>query len=250
LQKILLANGYKEHGLKVSGIFDAATKANVEIFQLQHIDRSGRPLGADGVVGEKTWWALLNPSGEAQKNHLSPPASAGLTQARAALMDVCIAEHQKPVFEIPDGSNRSESIDAYWPASEFLGLPWCCAFVSWALKQATGKFPIGDTHHIGVQRMWLAAKNSGMKTDSPKPGDIFIQIMSGGKGHTGFVLGVSENGQTIYTCEGNAGNRLKLGQRDRSTIHHFIDCLQDGQADVFPRRSDLNFVNLDDEETR
>jgi hypothetical protein len=63
-------------------------------------------------------------------------------------------------------------------------------------------------------------------------------------------LSVSENGQTIYTCEGNAGNRLKLGQRDRSTIHHFIDCLQDGQADVFPRRSDLNFVNLDDEETR
>ena len=66
-------------------------------------------------------------------------------------------------------------------------------------------------------------------------GDVFVQIKSNGQGHTGFVVGLSEDDDTVYTCEGNCGNRLKLGRRRRREIHHYIDCLQDGQSMDFSR---------------
>jgi len=36
-----------------------------------------------------------------------------------------------------------------------------------------------------------------MDTPDSKPGDVFIQIKTGGKGHTGFVVSVSEDGKSI-----------------------------------------------------
>ena len=93
--------------------------------------------------------------------------------------------------------------------------------------------------------MWKAARRSEMQTSDPKPGDVFIQIKSGGKGHTGFVVGVSPNGKAIYTGEGNCGNRLKIGKRKRESINHFVDCLQDGQEIDFSR-SNFDIKAVDD----
>ena len=70
LQRLLLSNGYTEDGLGVSGLFDKATTTNVSTFQLQHIGQDGNALVADGVVEEKTWWALEHASGDDQRNHL------------------------------------------------------------------------------------------------------------------------------------------------------------------------------------
>jgi hypothetical protein len=98
--------------------------------------------------------------------------------------------------------------------------------------------------------MWVRAAELGMAEDQPKPGDVFIQIKTGGTGHTGFVVGLSEDGNVVYTCEGNCGNRVKYGQRPRSTIHHFIDCIRDGQGLDFPRGSNLQFEDVDGDGTR
>ena len=62
-------------------------------------------------------------------------------------------------------------------------------------------------------------------------------------------IGVSEDGRCVYTCEGNSGNRLKIGKRDKSTIQHYIDVFNDGQGLGFPRK-DFNVKNLKGSRTR
>lgn len=245
LQRLLRENGYGGADLATDGVFNEATRRQVEIFQAQHIDQSGKPLKVDGVVGEKTWWALLHPSGDAQRNYLPTPSVSGLTPTRKALMDLLVAEHRHDVKEVPDGTNRGPRIDQYWGNSGLIGQPWCCAFVSWALFQTLQSYPIGGIHHTGVQRMWVTAREQHQTTLEPKPGDIFVQLFRGGQGHTGFVVCVSADGKTIYTCEGNAGNRLKLGRRPASTIDGFIDCLQDGQTASFSPCPDVAFETLE-----
>ena len=49
------------------------------------------------------------------------------------------------------------------------------------------------------------------------------------------MVGVSYEDDLIYTCEGNAGNRLKFGRRNRKEITQYIDYLQDGQSLNFDR---------------
>jgi hypothetical protein len=248
VQGILAQQGYQD--VPRHGVFDEAMLRVVELFQLQHVDERGLALSSDGKIGSHTWWALLNPSGDAQKLNLTPPPPVGLTAARTSLLALLDKEHAKPVFESPDGSNRSADIDRYWGRTGVIAQPWCCAFVSWALNEALQQLPIGGKHHVSVQGMWVVAKELGMAVSAPKPGDVFIQLKSAGTGHTGFVVGVSKDGQTIYTCEGNCGNRLKYGMRSASSIHHFIDCIRDGQGDGFARGTDLKFEDLSAEGTR
>ncbi|MDH3386913.1 MAG: CHAP domain-containing protein [Gammaproteobacteria bacterium] len=249
LHHLLSAHGYFADRPPPDGIFETVTHDNVVLFQLQHVDRRGIALKADGVVGAKTWWALENPSGDAQRNHFQPYIPQGLEPKRRQLLELIYEEHGKPVFEVPDGSNRSPDIDGYWGQTGIIGQPWCCAFVSWALKEALGEYPIEGKHHIGVQNMWRAARRVEMETPAAKPGDIFVQIHSGGKGHTGFVVGVSTDGKSIYTGEGNCGNRLKIGKRRINTINHFIDCIRDGQTLEFGR-SKFDVAAVESQTTR
>ena len=249
LQKLLSSNGYFADRLPPHGIFEDVTHENVVLFQQQHIDKDGVTLEADGVVGKNTWWALKNPSGEAQRNHFHATIPDGLTDRRRQLLELIYEEHAKPVFEVPDGSNRSPQIDDYWGSTGVIGAAWCCAFVSWALFELLGGYPINGTHHLGVQRMWREARQLDLGTADPKPGDVFIQIKESGKGHTGFVVGVSLDGQHIYTGEGNCGNRLKIGRRSMDSIHHYIDCLDDEQTLDFAR-NDFDVTLVDAQGTR
>ena len=249
LQHLLSSHGYFEDRMPLDGIFEEVTHDNVVLFQLQHVDKRGIALVADGVVGSKTWWALENASGDAQRNHFQPFIPEGLMTRRRQLLELIYEEHDKPVFEVPDGSNRSPDIDRYWGQTGIIGHPWCCAFVSWALNEVLGIYPIEGKHHIGVQNMFRAARRAEMETAVPKPGDVFIQIKSGGKGHTGFVVGVSPDGKSIYTGEGNCGNRLKIGKRKLGSINHFLDCINDGQTLDF-KRSKFEVSDVGTQNTR
>ena len=58
-QQKLNAKGYKP-ALVTDGDFGPKTLAAVEWFQRTHKDTSGKPLVVDGIVGPKTWGALLS----------------------------------------------------------------------------------------------------------------------------------------------------------------------------------------------
>ena len=255
LQRLLLSNGYGagyHSPLFVTGFFGDNTEDQVEMFQLQHIGSDGEQLDSDGIVGAQTWWALENPSGASQKNNITHSdfsAIAGLTAIRASLIALLLEEHEKDVCETPDGSNQSRDIDQYWGELKIRGRPWCCAYVSWALFETLSDHPIGGVHNIGVIRMSRTAVRAGFEVMMPKPGDIFVQEKRRGKGHTGFVIGVSRDGQSIYTNEGNCGNRLKIGRRKISTITRFLDVLDDNQDDSWTR-GELNASDVSSDTDR
>lgn len=255
LQRLLLSNGYGaglQSSIGVTGFFDDNTEDQVEMFQLQHIGSDGEQLDSDGIVGTQTWWALENPSGASQRNNLVHndfSAVAGLTATRGALIALLLEEHERGVRETPDGSNRSRDIDQYWGDLKIRGKPWCCTYVSWALYETLVDHPIGGVHNVGVIRMSRTAVRAGFEVMMPKPGDIFVQEKRRGKGHTGFVIGVSHDGQTIYTNEGNCGNRLKIGKRKVSSITRFLDVLGDEQDDSWTR-GELNAADVSSDTDR
>jgi len=84
LQRLLSSHGYFKDRIPPNGIFEDVTHENVVVFQLQHVDVRGTPLEADGIVGKKTWWALENPSGDAQRNHFQPIIPDGKTRFRSS----------------------------------------------------------------------------------------------------------------------------------------------------------------------
>ena len=231
--------GYGQQ-LQVSGFPSAELWSSVELFQLQHVDRRGVPLEADGVVGPDTWWALENPSGVSQRNGytLALPPRAKLTPVRVKLQDILVAEYRKDVKEIPDGSNRAAgTIDTYWGTTGIIGQPWCCALVSEMLRRALGRYPLGE-HFVSVQEMYQRALELGLVVKHPRPFDIFIQLKSGGKGHTGFGSAFSVNG-VVATLEGNAGNRYKHGRRYLDTITAWIDPFRDAQVQLLQELPEL-----------
>ena len=230
LQRALIGQGYA--GVPLSGVFDAETRGALMEFQAQHVGESGRQLTIDGVAGPATCWAIEHASGALQRSGRARQDTRGLTSKRAELLDLVDGEHAKNVHENPDGSNRSPDIDRYFAGTGMIGLPWCCAFVTWALDRVVGGIP----RELSVHRLF--ERGSSRATTSPKPGDVFIQLFPAGKGHTGFVSGVSADGLSIYTVEGNCGNRVKRGKRPVSGISHFLDILDDGQGDNFPRGTD------------
>ncbi|WP_199611535.1 NlpC/P60 family protein [Flocculibacter collagenilyticus] len=249
LQQLLRSHGYLRDRLPAEGLFDQVTHDETVVFQTQHIDSEGLALHADGVVGRKTWWALHHGSGEKQRNNFIVEIPSDISALRAELLNLALKQYYKPVFESPDGSNRSAEIDEYWGKTGLIGLPWCCAFVSWVLFHVFSDYPIAKQHHVGVQKMHLAAVKENLTCNNPKPGDIFVQLFSGGKGHTGFVLGRSARNDSIYTIEGNCGNRLKVGLRKLVDIFTYIDCFNDSQSINYAPIT-LNIGSLSGQTTR
>lgn len=230
--------------LAVDGIFGRDTEATVKWFQAAHLGPNGSPLVADGVVGPATQWALDKPSGKVQSEGRDLQPSGGLTIKRVQLLGLIDREHRLGVREIPDGSNSGPEVDKYFAGTGVRAQPWCCAFVTWALSRIQ---PVFRT--LSVHKLWAEAKvdtpERGRRVRKPVPGDVFVQLFEGGKGHTGFVIGVSLDDEWIYTAEGNAGNRLKYGKRHVSTVDGFIDFFQDGQGFDFQRGSDRTVEALD-----
>lgn len=219
VQSLLRSQGFFDQ--KTSQTYDMALVRAVADFQASHLGRNGLPLMVDGEVGPETWWALNNPSGEAQRSGLKGAVPKKLSGPRKEVIKVALSQHG--VKESPDGSNWGPDVSKYLagvgPA------PWCAFFVSWCVREATGSYPMGKRHGHCLT-FWREAKAAGKTHKNvPSPGDIFIMLYrSGGKltgsGHTGFVLG--SDGETINTIEGNAGNRVKVGSRSLRSIEGFI----------------------------
>jgi peptidoglycan hydrolase-like protein with peptidoglycan-binding domain len=117
VQTILQAEGYfKSTPL---GNFGAITETALKHFQGTHIGEDGEFLKADGEVGPKTWWALHNPHGSAQRSHIPTPEKISLEivqpsdpAPRAQFLTFLYALHKKGVQEIPDGSNYGDGVTA------------------------------------------------------------------------------------------------------------------------------------------
>lgn len=207
-------------------------------FQQTHSNSSGLPCSVDGNVGQETWWALHNASGEQQGNALfSSDIPTGISGLRAKILQVALA--QCGIKEIPDGSNRGNrpngGVDKFLPdwvkKPGEKGPPWCCFYVSWVTNEAFGKYPLGK--RIGsCKEAYGVAKSLGMAYTAPSfvvPGDAFIMMHDNVAGHTGFVYYVNSDGSEFNTIEGNCGNMVKIGKRCAKDMHGFINFYGDSK---------------------
>jgi len=235
LQQILKAQGFYYD--KVDGVFGRKTYEAVIYFQMTHIDWEGKPLTPDGIVGEKTWWALRHPSGSYQRNFIEARVPEGVTPMRGALLSLALKEWRAGAREEPDGSNYGNGVSRYY---DIFGSPhpspmaWCSVFWNWVWKKALNILPLGYPEP-STTRVYLWAKERGYLKDpksySPKPADAFIlqkRDEDGNllwRGHIGFVLSVSQEGEAFNTIEGNCGNRVKVGLRmvSQETLEGFIN---------------------------
>ncbi|HWU01742.1 MAG TPA: CHAP domain-containing protein [Novosphingobium sp.] len=189
------------------GVFDAAFKAQIKLYQSLHTDNMGNRLEEDGKVGSLTWGSLFGPAAAA-----APAAPTGEGGAALAL-----AIGQIGVMEQPISSNRGPQVDAYQRTAG-LGVPpgnyWCMAFVYWCFHEA-GQGATAFPRTGGCLDAWNKVKSASPQRiltraaalANPalvKPGMVFILDHGGGLGHTGFVR-ASLSG-ALTTVEGNTNN--------------------------------------------
>jgi CHAP domain len=239
----LRAEGFWEEAADVSE-FTLEVEDSVRSFQRTHLGPDGTFLSADGVVGEKTWWALFNSTGRAQRSGLRASVPDGLGPMRQRILTVALAEHARDVVEVPNGSNRGPDVDRYLPdwvkKPGQKGPAWCCFFYSWVAHQALDKWPLGAPQGGVLEARRVAGKlglwtPKSVAVNRPLPGDVFVMDRGSGHGHIGFVLRVSDDRKQINTLEGNCGNRVKLGMRELSDpeIIGFIDNVPSENNTVF-----------------
>lgn len=240
LQSVLLSQGYT--GLKLNGLYDKATISEVQNFQAARLGPNGKFLQPDGWVGPNTWWAVQNPSGPAQASSLEGSLPKGLSTKRRAILMAAAKDHANGTREIPDGSNYGDGVSRILAG---VGpCPWCCYSVSQWHMDGTGAWPFGARYGL-VKGLWDRPVKEGRAykkgTKDPVPGDAFVLLYRNSKGqltglgHTGLVGAVSEarGDDCVYnTFEGNAGNRVKRGQRtvQEGVLMGFVDLV--GDADV------------------
>lgn len=237
LHELLIKSGAEESD-KFGFKFDRWTHSATLYFQQTHLDKRGKQLVPDGVVGPSTWWSLKHQTGKAQKSNIVPSIPHGLGDDRRLQLRVALKEHEDGVREKPNGSNRSKGIDKYLPSwitkKKKKGPPWCAFFWSWCDQMHhAGKYSLGRRMGSCMGAIRLA-KKKGMWTPCgeaqrlPIPGDAFVMDKGNGKGHIGLVLRVSVDGKRMNTIEGNCGNRVKVGLREiNDEIAGFINTFGD-----------------------
>jgi hypothetical protein len=228
LQQNLIEQGYDVGEDAHSKFFGRDTYNAVCMFQGGHLDKDGVPLKVDGQVGEKTEWALANPSGVKQTQTIEAlPANQRPANSRGEIiLAAAMSEYRKDVKEEPDGSNRSERIDLYTgfvgKPKDRVGPPWCAYFVSFCAAAIPGGSPFGRIGNAQNLGLWGDKHKCSLipGVAQAKPGDIFVIARDDVHGHCGIVQAALA--QSIWTIEGNCGNRVDVRQRKLSTITKLV----------------------------
>lgn len=227
---------------KTPPTFDKELETDVKYFQATHLGPDGFFLEDDGIVGENTWWALLNPSGSSQRSFIDAKIPDRVYGTRLKILERAMKEYNYGVKEVPDNSNRGERIDLYTGGK---AVPWCMKFVSYILRECEVRVP-WDKYEGGTNSCYRKAVHAGIFSETssvsyfPAPGDLFMIQYGDGKGHVGFVLRVNYDGDKLVsfnTIEGNAGNRVKIGLRfvnKEKNLVGFINVANDSLGMVRP----------------
>lgn len=235
------------HGFIVNadGDFGHMTEEAVEQFQAAH------HLKVDGVVGDKTWDALLvttrvkEPADllDEQKRWLLTKLHSSKLIVSQANQVAMKAIDDLGEAESPDGSNGGPGIahlvdgyNEYWGLPPSPMQPWCAiALCSW-MRLGLGKkkwsdIPLGNWWGAVSQIESWAKKNGKSHPTSvlAEPGMIFTMGRSSSSsdssasttaGHTGYV--VADDGTHIITVEGNVSNKVQSRRRQKSDLRSFI----------------------------
>lgn len=215
LQKRLNSLGYLKSKLVEDGVFGLGTYAAIVEFQ------KCEGLTADGIVGQKTWSALVSAnthtsSSVIKKKHNPQAPLANIAKKYLGVKETGnnLAGTSKELLAIFKADNLA-------PNGKTDGYPWCAAFVSFCVQKLnassafySGLIPPREASVSRFLNTW--AKTNGClifdnksTTYKPQEGDIVVFVFS----HIGIIENV--NGSMIKTIEGNTNN---AGSREGNIV--------------------------------
>ena len=198
VQEWLNLHGY---GLGIDGDFGGVTEDGVRRFQ------KAKRLKATGKVDKKTFGALVAPMSEVLQKPVKKPKNFGvamLTYAKSHL-----GEHPVEV----GGPNRGPWVRLYTGGNEGDNWPWCAAFVTFILRQASElmRTPMPIAGSVGCDQLASQAKAADIFLDEHRapnelrPGSLFLVRKSPTDWtHTGIVAEVHP--EFFRTIEGNTND--------------------------------------------
>lgn len=204
------------------GVFDAAFRSAVRLFQSLNRDVAGLPLTVDGEVGPMTWGALFGAASVP-----AAPAGPGALARRA----LAIAVAEINTMEQPIGSNSGPRVNQYLASTGTApGNFWCMAFVHFCFMSAAQAMGVANPfpRTAGVLAAWNAAPTMRITKSTALanlarvgPGAVFIIDYGNGFGHTGIVE--SNTAGALVTIEGNtdpagSGNGIGVFRLNRRNV--------------------------------
>lgn len=237
LHQALVEAGYEITTSELqTGHFGDSTEAQVRAFQASHLGPKNQPLDEDGIVGQNTWWALHNPSGQKRGRATVDGWRCEPSSIREAVRRVInAAVDELGVAETPGQRNRGPRVDVY--TNPYLGTPWCAWLASWCFEKGIeGGSPFGRIGSSWGLYEWAEKKGRVVYANHPDlpavtgeilPGDIAL-ILRGSRadkenrrGHTMIVCHVMQ-AEKFCTIAGNESDQVRGGIRTRSGISAII----------------------------
>jgi hypothetical protein len=239
LQQRLTLKGFQPG--RIDGVFGPATEDAVVQFQ------AGQGLIADGIVGARTWAALLAgpevevPEGLTTREGMALAAKIPMRTPDDVTRVLLAALRTLGWREQPDGSNDGPEvgkISGGWMGAGEPKPPWCALAVSYWLREGLKKtsydqIPFGKRLGSVYQiEAWAKAGGRIFRPDEfplDPAGAIFTMGRAGSgsdltssvsAGHTGLVL--CRQGDLLVTIEGNTGNAVKSLTRRPSTLRGLV----------------------------
>ena len=207
LQQALIEAGWEPDPLELGATaFGPTTLHAVRALQL------ARGLDPDGIVGPKTWAALLGSKGE---RPTEPGFRCEPSTARAPLVRVMQAAlGEIGTIEDPPASNAGPVLKYGGPAGE----PWCAFFVSWCYRFAEPPSPFGVIGWTPGLIAWGRKHGKLVPAGAPlELGDICVILRNEQRGHTFLVAGPEIDG-FFSTIGGNERNAVRGGRRRRAAL--------------------------------
>jgi hypothetical protein len=218
--------------------FGPETLEAVKLFQSCNVGLDGEHLVPDGVVGQRTWWALENCGSEARVGALPDmPCQDASNPVAAAALQSAWEEFRLGVRESPNGSNRGPKVDLYTGFSgrppTVKGPPWCAYFTSWNFARSPGGSPFGRLGGALAIVEYCRKHLPGSVVDVLNPGEFartapLVQVgdlgvipTSAVHGHI-FQVAAFRDG-IVWTLEGNSGNAVRTRKRPVSSARWFVN---------------------------
>ena len=209
VQECLESLGYQQ---ATTGYFGVQTQHNIEQFQTKY------NLGADSIVGAKTYTKLFNltnlPSYVTESVDTPVTPSADL---RVELPWVVEAMKDLGVRETK-GSAHTQEVLQMWKDAKLSGIkndetPWCAGATCAWLERAGIHSPRSDSARSFTT--W------GKELSEPEYGCIVVFTRTGG-GHVGIAVGQDSKGNLLI-LGGNQGDMVKVSafKRDRVSAYRY-----------------------------